>query len=219
MTIKIRMLTLGIAETNCYVVGDEQTRDAIVIDAPDDAARIYAVAEKEGWTIREILATHAHFDHVLAVGELKALTGATFGLHPSDLDLLHGLPDWMKMITGEAVSPAPEPDVLVNEGDVITVGSISLEVLFTPGHAPGHVAYVMRSDRVVFSGDCLFEGSIGRVDLPGGNYDVLMRSISDKLLPLGDDFRVAPGHLGLTTIGRERLSNPYIVDWTHEAKR
>jgi hydroxyacylglutathione hydrolase len=218
MAIKIHMLTLGIAQTNCYVVGDQQTRDAIAIDAPDDAARIHGIAEKEGWTIREILATHAHFDHVLAVRELKALTGATFRLHQNDLDLLHELPEWMKMITGQVVPPAPEPDVFVNEGDVIMVGSIRLEVLYTPGHAPGHVAYIMHSDRVAFSGDCLFENSIGRVDLPGGDYDTLMRSISDKLLPLGDDFKVAPGHMGYTTIGRERMSNPYIVDWTHEAK-
>jgi hydroxyacylglutathione hydrolase len=219
MAIKIHMLTLGIAETNCFIVGDEQTRDAVVIDAPDDAKRIHAVAEKAGWTIREILATHAHFDHVLAVGELKSLTNATFRLHRGDLDLLHDLPEWMTMITGQAVPPAPEPDIFVDEGDVITVGGIRLEVLFTPGHAPGHVAYVMRSDKVVFSGDCLFENSIGRVDLPGGDYETLMRTISDKLLPLGDDYKVAPGHMSYTTIGRERMSNPYIYDWTHEAKR
>jgi len=217
--MKIVMFTLGIAETNCYLVGDETTKDAFLIDAPDDAPRILAALEREGWTLREILATHAHFDHVLAVGDIKAATGATFRLHRADLDLLHDLPLWMERVTGSRVPPPPEPDIFVDEGDVITVGNMSLKVRFTPGHAPGHVAYLMDSDRVVFSGDCLFLGSIGRTDLPGGDYKLLMKSIFGKLLSLPDDYTVAAGHMQTTTIGRERMSNPFIFEWMNSPAR
>lgn len=215
------MLTLGIAATNCYVVGDEVTHDAVIIDAPDDAPKILAIAEREGWTVREILATHAHFDHVLAVGDLKKATGATFRLHHADLDLLHQLPDWMERFTGHTVAPAPEPDHFVEEGDVITVGGMRFEVLFTPGHAPGHVSYVLTTptEHVVFSGDCLFLGSVGRTDLPGGDHALLMKSIVDKLLPLGDEYTVAAGHMQTTTIGRERVSNPFLLDWINAPDR
>jgi hydroxyacylglutathione hydrolase len=213
MAIKTLMMTLGIAETNCYVVGDEETKNCAIIDAPADAPRILAAVEKEGWTVRELLITHAHFDHVLAVGDLKAATGATFRMHKDDLQLLRNLPIWMKQITGETVPTPPEPDVLVNEGDVITLDSMRFDVLFTPGHCPGHVAYVLHSERVAFSGDCLFLGSIGRTDLPGGDQKVLMESITKKLLPLGDDYTVACGHGQTTTMMRERMSNPFIFDW------
>jgi glyoxylase-like metal-dependent hydrolase (beta-lactamase superfamily II) len=215
MTIKTLMMTLGIADTNCYVVGDEVSKEAVIIDAPADAPRILASIEKEGWTVREILLTHAHFDHVLAVSDLKAATGATVRLHRDDLSLLRELPLWMKQITGETVPTPPDPDVFVDEGDVITVGEMRFDVLFTPGHAPGHVAYVLHSERVVFSGDCLFLGSIGRTDLPGGDHAMLMNSIMKKLMPLPEDYTVACGHGQTTTLMRERMSNPYIFDWAN----
>lgn len=209
------MLTLGMVETNCYIVGDVDTKEAIVIDPADNAPRILSVIERENWTVKEILATHSHFDHVLAVGGLKAATGAPFRLHRADLDQLHNLPAMTRAFIGVSVPPAPEPDSFVEEGDVINVGGISLRVLFTPGHSEGHVSYVLHNDtdRVVFSGDCLFLGSIGRTDLPGGDYELLMTTIVEKLLPLGDEFTVAAGHMQTTTIGRERLSNPFIFDW------
>jgi hydroxyacylglutathione hydrolase len=213
MSIKIHMLTLGIAQTNCYIVGDEQSRDALIIDAPDDAPRILSVVEREGWTVREILATHSHFDHILVVRDLKAATNATFRLHRADLEQLHTLPEVMQRFTGQTVPPAPEPDRFVDEEDAIDVGSIHLEVLFTPGHSPGHVSYVMESERVVFSGDCIFLGSVGRTDLPGADHATLMKSIVGKLLPLGDEYTIAAGHMQTTTIGRERMSNPFIFDW------
>src|SRR5258708_33841956 len=124
MSIKIHMLTLGIAQTNCYIVGDEQTHDALIIDAPDDAPRILSVVECEGWTVREILATHSHFDHVLVVRDLKAVTNATFRLHRADLEQLHTLPQVMERFTGQPVPPAPEPEQSVEEAHVIGLGSI-----------------------------------------------------------------------------------------------
>jgi len=215
MLLKIHMLTLGIAETNCYVVGDMDTREAIVIDPSDSAPSILSVIQRENWTVKEILATHSHFDHVLAASDLKAATAAPFRLHRADLDQLHRLPETMQRLVGKTVPPAPEPDHFVEEGDVISVSAISLKVLFTPGHSAGHVSYILHNDneKVAFSGDCLFYDSIGRTDLPGGDYDTLMTTIAEKLLRLGDDFTVAPGHMQITTIGRERLNNPFVLDW------
>jgi len=213
MSIKIDMLTLGLVQTNCYILGDEDTREAVVIDPSDNAPEILSVIRREGWTVREILATHTHFDHVLAAGDLKAATSAPFRIHRADLPQLQALPQITQAFTGQSVQPAPAPDGFVTEGDTITVGSIRLDVLFTPGHSPGHVSYVLYSDAVVFSGDCLFLGSIGRTDLPGGDYNVLMKSIFGKLLPLGDEYTVAAGHMQTTTIGRERMSNPFLLDW------
>jgi glyoxylase-like metal-dependent hydrolase (beta-lactamase superfamily II) len=118
----------------------------------------------------------------------------------------------VKAFFGFDVPPPPKPDGFVKEGDVVEVGGIRLEVIFTPGHAPGHVTYVTEAD-LVFSGDCLFQGSIGRTDLPGGDYRTLMISITDKLMPLDDDVTVAPGHGPLTTIGAERAGNPFVLDW------
>ncbi len=213
MTRKIQMLTLGLVQTNCYIVGDEHSGDAVVIDPSDNAPEILATVKRNGWTVREILVTHSHFDHVLAVRDLKATTGAPFRLHRADLPQLRSLPEVVQAFTGMDVPPAPDPDVFVEEGDVITAGSIRLEVLFTPGHSPGHVSYVLDDDAVVFSGDCLFLGSVGRTDLPGGDLNTLMKSIFGKLLPLGDEYTVAAGHMQTTTIGRERMSNPFLLDW------
>ncbi len=217
MTLKIHMLTLGLVQTNCYIVGDEQTHDAVVIDPADSAPEILAVAEREGWTIREILLTHAHFDHVLALGDLKTATGAPYRMHKADLPLLETLPQIAQTFIGTSVPPAPPPDSFVDEGDTIQVGPIRLDVLFTPGHTPGHVSYVSHEHAVVFSGDCLFLGSIGRTDLPGGDYNTLMKSIVGKLLPLGDEYTVAAGHMQTTTIGRERMSNPFLLEWMGDA--
>ncbi len=213
MALKIDRLVLGLFQTNCYVLGDEQTRDAIVIDPPDQAVEILDVLKRESWTLREILVTHGHFDHVLALADLQAATGAPYRLHKADLPQLEMLPLIAEMIIGRKVPLPPAPNGFVDEGDTITVGSIRLDVLFTPGHTPGHVSYVAREPAVVFSGDCLFAGSIGRTDLPGGDYPTLMRSICDKLLPLGDGYTVAAGHMETTAIGRERTSNPFVLDW------
>src|SRR5689334_23344864 len=121
MTRKIEMLTLGLVQTNCYIVGDEQSGDAVVIDPSDNAPEILAVVKRNGWTVREILATHSHFDHVLAVRDLKAATSAPFRLHKADLPQLQSLPQVVEMFTGATVPPAPAPDSFVDEGDVITV--------------------------------------------------------------------------------------------------
>jgi glyoxylase-like metal-dependent hydrolase (beta-lactamase superfamily II) len=213
MTIEIRMLTLGIAHTNCYIIADIAAGDALVIDPVDDAPFIFNVAQEAGWTIRNILATHGHFDHVLASSALKDLTGAPFYIHQADQPFLDDLPQTGIRWTGKAFAEAAVPDGWLQDGDMIEMGAIRLEVLFTPGHAPGHVSFLARDLRLLFSGDCLFRRSIGRTDLPGADYDTLMRSITQVLFPLGDDVRVLPGHGPETTLGTERETNPFVLDF------
>ncbi|NWF67820.1 MAG: MBL fold metallo-hydrolase [Chloroflexi bacterium] len=217
MTIEIKVQTLGLAATNAYIIGDSETQEAIVIDAVDNAPLLHKTATDAGWTIKLILATHGHFDHVLASKALKELTSAPFYIHQNDLPFLQRLPETGMRFIGKPFPPAAIPDrFLTDESEIITVGSIQLETLFTPGHAPGHISFFMRSQRIVFSGDCLFAGSVGRTDLPGADLPTLMKSIYDKLLPLGDDVRVLPGHMAETTIGRERQSNPFVRMYADE---
>lgn len=217
MTIEIKRLTLGIAATHCYIVGDTHTNEALVIDPVENAPLIQEAAQENGWTIRLILATHAHFDHILASRELKERTNAPFYVHAEAVPMLETLAQQGLMFTGRLFPEAAVPDrLLTTEPETITLGAITLETLYTPGHAPGHISFFMRDARLVFSGDCLFAGSVGRTDLPGGDYDLLMRSIFEKLLPLGDNVRVLPGHMETTTIGKERATNPFLLDYANE---
>ena len=186
MAIDIVKMTLGPIQSNCYIVGDTNTNDAIVIDPGDSAHLILQAVEQRGWAVREILATHAHFDHIMASADLKDATGAPFRLHRADEPLRRAMPEQVRQLVGLDVPPAPEPDGFLEAGDRITVGAIALDVLFTPGHSPGHVSFVLASDQTVFCGDVLFAGSIGRTDLPGGDHATLMESIATQLLPLGD---------------------------------
>ncbi len=215
MAVEIRILTLGIAVTHCYIVADSETKEALVIDPVDNAPLIYKTAQDAGWTIKLILATHAHFDHILASKELKALTGAPFYIHGDSIPLLKNMPESGLRFVGHLFPEAAEPDrLLTTEPETIELGKIRLETLYTPGHAPGHIAFFMRDADIVFSGDCLFAGSIGRTDLPGGDLDVLMQSIFEKLLPLGDNVRILAGHMDITTIGKERTTNPFLFEYS-----
>lgn len=215
MSIEIKSLALGIAATNCYLVADTETGEALVIDPVDNAPLIAKTAQGAGWKIKLILATHAHFDHVLASKELKAITGAPFYIHADSMPLLKILPQQGVMFTGTPFPEAAEPDRwLTTEPEIIELGAIKLETLYTQGHAPGHISFFLREGGIVFSGDCLFAGSIGRTDLPGGDYQLLMKSIFEKLLPLGEDVRVLAGHMEITTIGKERQTNPFSIEYT-----
>lgn len=216
MSIKVHMLTLGALQTNCFIVADTKSGDAIIIDPAAEAEKILGVIGQHGYSVRRILATHAHFDHILASHPVQEATGAPFHLHRADVPQLVQ----MQRLAAAFGITAPPPalhDGTIDEGDVIEVGAIRLETFFTPGHSPGHVIFVMRNEKIALSGDCVFMGGIGRTDLPGGDFDTLMTSIFAKILPLGDDFTLGVGHGPPTTIANERQHNPYIALWAERS--
>ncbi len=209
MTLEIfERRAVGPLACNCYVVGDPQTREAIVIDPGGDPDQLADAIASKGLTVTAIVATHAHFDHLLAAGRLRSLTGAPLHLHARD----RGLLDWYResgwLFLGTDIGEAPEIDTSPEEGDRLAAGSAELEVLHTPGHSPGSLTLV--TDTQIFCGDALFAGSIGRSDLPGGDSATLKDSIEHKLLVLPDDTIVYPGHGPHTTVGREKLFNPFV---------
>jgi glyoxylase-like metal-dependent hydrolase (beta-lactamase superfamily II) len=213
MKLEIRILTLGMAITNCYLLADADERTAIVIDPVDQAPLIARTASDAGWAITHILATHAHFDHVLASAELKALTGASFWICEEAVPMLETLPQQGYLFGMGQFPTGATPDRLLKTAtEILTFGSVTLETRYTPGHAPGHLAFYLWGAGVVFSGDALFAGSIGRTDLPGGDYARLMQSIREGLLVLLDETRVLSGHGEPTSIGRERRTNPFIIE-------
>lgn len=204
----IKQLPLGQIQTNCYIAGCQETREGVIIDPGDEAAKILNEVESAGLSIKYVLNTHAHFDHILANGDVVRATGAPLVLHPLDLPLLRA--NGGAALFGMEAPPSPEPDMLLAEGDEITFGTHTLQVLFTPGHTPGHVSFYEPSAGVIFDGDVLFAGGIGRTDLPGGDFETLMHSINEKLMTLPDDVTVCSGHGPVTTIGRERAGNPWL---------
>lgn len=199
---------VGPLACNCYVVGDPLTRRAIVIDPGDDADVLVEGISTKGVVVEAIVATHAHFDHIVAAERLRELTGAPFYLHDSDRFLL----DWMqtsgRLVLGIELSPPPAVDTAAAEGDVLVVGSAKLEVVHTPGHSPGSISLI--ADNAIFSGDTLFAGSVGRTDLPGGDTQTLLRAIVEKLFTLDGNLPVYPGHGPATTLEHERRHNPFV---------
>lgn len=214
MTLQIHMLSLGALQTNCFIVSDNETRDAFVIDPSDQADQILAVLNNNSYSVKKILLTHGHFDHLLAAQPVKSATGAELGIHAADAPQLAHAKEIAAMY-GISIPETAAHDFQIDEGDIFAAGAIKLETVYTPGHSPGHVSFILASESVVFSGDCLFQGSIGRTDLPGGNYEELMTSIETKLLSLGDDYTVCSGHGPLTTIGQEKQTNPFVRQWMH----
>lgn len=199
---------VGPLQCNCYIVGDEATKQVIVIDPGGDADDLLGTLVQEELTVVAIIATHAHFDHIVAAEQLRQTTGAPFYMHEADKPVL----DWFgasgQMFLGIDLGAPPEVDRDAPEGQLLVAGEAKLEVLHTPGHSPGSISLV--GDGVVFAGDTLFAGSIGRTDLPGGDTRTLVDAVQQKLFPLGDDVVVLPGHGPATTLGEERVSNPFV---------
>ncbi|MCC6489346.1 MAG: MBL fold metallo-hydrolase [Candidatus Hydrogenedentes bacterium] len=191
--------------TNCFVLRDRGS--ALIVDPGDVTVELLKTIE--GYTVDTVVNTHCHCDHCGGNAEVIKRTGARLLCHAADLPLLHAL-EQQGLMFGVPFPPSPEPSSYLSDGDSVTVGGVSLEVLHTPGHSPGHVVLV--GDGFVIGGDVLFAGSIGRTDLPGGNYKQLLHSIRTKLLTLPDDTVVYSGHGPATTIGAERRSNPFLVD-------
>ena len=206
----VSSLTVGLLQENCYLLGCEETLCGVIIDPGDSAHVILNEANELGLTIEKSINTHAHFDHVMAVDDVRAATNATFHLHPDDLPVLRKVPERVWDWLGADIDPITEPDEFLAQGQIIKFGTESLEVRFTPGHAPGHVVFIDHKNRQIFAGDTLFQGSIGRFDLPLADGPTLLQSIHAELLPLPDDYVVYPGHGETTTIGEERESNPFV---------
>jgi hydroxyacylglutathione hydrolase len=206
----IETFEAGPVATNGYLVADKRGGQALVIDAPQGAAGLMAEQAREWKTpIAFLVNTHAHWDHFLDNAELVRLTGAKFGIHRASAPLL-AIPQTKYFGLDLNVEPT-SPDFFLEEGQPFVVGDLTFEILHCPGHCPGSAVLFERNERVAFVGDVLFAGSIGRTDLPGGNHETLLAAIRDKLLPLGDEVRVFPGHGPVTTIGEERRTNPFLA--------
>jgi hydroxyacylglutathione hydrolase len=198
-------------QTNCYIVGCPETKEGIIIDPGDEPERILAVVNFHQLKIVAIVATHGHLDHVLAVRAVKEATGAPFLLPELDLPIARSAHIQARFYNWLA-EPVPEPDRFLQEGQTLTVGRISFQVLELPGHTPGHIALYRADEKgggCLFSGDVLFAGSVGRTDLPGGNWETLQKSLR-RLMSLPDETIVYPGHGRKTTIGEERRYNPFV---------
>lgn len=206
----VEMVTVGPFQENCYVIGDEESRIGALIDPGDEAARIALTVERLGLEIGSILVTHAHVDHVRAIAPLADEYLCPVLMHEEAEAMLKTAPQQALMM-GMKFGKVPAVDGYIAADEVLEVGPLRLRSLYTPGHAPGHLAFHAEDEGIVFSGDALFAGSVGRVDLPGGSMQVLMQSITGRLLPLPDETRVLSGHGPETTIGRERMTNPFLA--------
>ena len=205
----VEMLTVGPFGENAYIIGDETTGEGALIDPGDEATRIALAVEGTGLEIGQIIVTHAHIDHVGAIAPLVDEYACPVLMHEEAAAMLRTVPQQALMM-GLRFGKVPQVDRHVGDDEVLEVGPLRLRSLYTPGHAPGHLAFLVEGEGIVFSGDALFAGSVGRVDLPGASMEVLMHSIEEKLLPLPDDTRVLSGHGPETSIGRERMTNPFL---------
>lgn len=198
----------GLFEENCYLVGETGGTDAVLVDPGEEAARFLEEARRRGRRISEIWLTHAHIDHIMGVDAVQRATGARVHLHPDDRPIYDNLVAQGRLF-GFDLGPAPPPDAELSHGQRLRLGKAELEVRHVPGHSPGHVCFV--GDGFVLGGDVLFQGSIGRTDLMGGDQPALLAGIRSQLFTLPDDTVVYPGHGPSTTIGRERATNPFLT--------
>jgi hydroxyacylglutathione hydrolase len=203
------ILPVGILQCNCSIFGDEQSHEAVVIDPGDEIQKILAILAKHQLRVKAIIITHAHIDHIGGAQKLKAATGAPVYMNANDQPLsehLDAQAAWLGMATPERTTI----DVDAREGEKVTLGPAEFQVLHTPGHTQGSISLWIPAENKLIAGDTLFLDSIGRTDLPGGDYEQILRSIHDKLLPLADTTAVIPGHGPSTMIGRERARNPFL---------
>jgi hydroxyacylglutathione hydrolase len=205
------ILPVGPLQCNCSIFGDEQTREAIVVDPGDEIAEICSILARHRLHVKAIVITHAHIDHIGGAAKLKGITGAPVYMNENDQPLYDHLDRqaaWLGMESPERT----KIDVAAREGDKLTLGQAGFEILHTPGHSQGSISLWIPAESKVIAGDTLFRDSIGRTDLPGGDFRQILRSIADKLLALPDEAVVVPGHGPITTIARERAMNPFLQD-------
>ena len=209
MRLEVRQLTVGPIAENCFVVRPEGGEKLLVVDPGEEAERILAGIEETGAEVEAILITHCHFDHVGAVTPLAEATGAPVYCPEIETSLLADIMSFT--MPGFGPFEGYEADETVEGGEALELAGLTLDVHFTPGHSPGHVTYSVRGEEAIFSGDVLFQGSVGRVDLPGGDGPTLMRSIQSLLDSHPAGTTVYPGHMGVTTLGAEQATNPFLA--------
>ncbi|HEX9617989.1 MAG TPA: MBL fold metallo-hydrolase [Anaerolineales bacterium] len=208
--LSIISFVLGLVETNTYLIADPETGEAVVIDPAGDGARIVAEADRRGWRVGSIWLTHAHFDHLAGAGEVadRLDPPPPVALHPDDYTL------WRMQggaaLFGMRIDPGPEPTIDLHHGQILHLGGNRFEVRHAPGHTRGHVMFYCAEQAVLFCGDVIFQGSIGRTDLPGGDYETLLASIHSQVLVLPDETRLLSGHGPESTVGAERKYNPFL---------
>ena len=203
----IKKLEVGPIMANCFTVGCEVTKEAAVIDPGDDADKILMQLAKDELKVKYLINTHGHFDHVSANKRMKEATGAQIAIHPEDEPMLAELSHSARMFGLESEN-SPPADILLNDGDEVKFGEITFKVIHTPGHSRGGICLYTKGH--LFAGDTLFSGSIGRTDLPGGDYDTLISNIKQKIFSFDDDTIVYTGHGPETAIGREKATNPFL---------
>ena len=210
--IDARMFTVGPVQENCFIVRPKGSGRAVIVDPGDEAQRITGALEDLGIeTVEAILVTHTHFDHIGAVAPVARATGAPVYCPELETEVLANINDFVPW-PGFGPFESYRADRTVSGGEMLELAGLTFEVIFTPGHSPGHVASAVREAAALFSGDVLFQGSVGRVDLPGGDWAALSRSIETLLESFPDETAVYPGHMGVTTLGRERATNPFLSE-------
>jgi hydroxyacylglutathione hydrolase len=211
MGLDVEMLTVGPVAENCFLFRREGSDKLLVVDPGEEAERILAAIEASGASVEAILITHCHFDHIGAVAPVAKATGAPVYCPEIEVPVLA---DIMSYVPWPGFGPfeSYEADEIVKGGETLELAGLELDVIFTPGHSPGHVTYAVRGEEALFSGDVLFQGSVGRVDLPGGDWPTLLASIGTLVDGHGPETVVHPGHMGLTTLGAERATNPFLAE-------
>jgi glyoxylase-like metal-dependent hydrolase (beta-lactamase superfamily II) len=209
VALTVDKIEVGLLATNCYLVGDSETRETFIVDPGADVEILLDRISAAGWEITAVVLTHAHFDHVLAAGEIVNELGVPLLASAPEAIVLTHAPDVARRWLGVEVPPPPAPDRILTSGDTLTVGTATFRVADTPGHSPGGITLI--GDDRAFVGDTIFAGSVGRADLPGGDFDQLMASIRDEILTLPDETVLHCGHGPDTTVGEERRTNPFIL--------
>jgi hydroxyacylglutathione hydrolase len=207
----VRMFTVGPVQENCYLFHRDGSSEALIVDPGDEAPKLLAAIESLGLELKGILLTHTHFDHVGAVAPVAEATGAEVWVPEIEKPVLA---DIMRFVPWPEIGPFEswEAEHTLTGGEKLEMAGFEIDVLFTPGHSPGHVTFSIPDERAAFSGDVLFQGSVGRTDLPGGDWPTLLRSIGELVEALPEDTTVYPGHMGITSLGAERASNPFLAE-------
>lgn len=205
------MFTVGPVQENTFIVRPDGHDRAVIVDPGDEAPRLLAALRELGVELDGIILTHTHFDHVGAVAEVARETGAKVWCPEIEVPILADINAYMRF-PGLGPFESYDADHTVTGGDELELAGLTFDVIFTPGHSPGHVTYAVRDEGALFSGDVLFQGSVGRTDLPGGDWPTLAASIAGLLERFDDETMVYPGHMGVTTLGRERATNPFLAD-------